>query len=326
MRRRTKIMVVAVVAVILALVAGLTSTVFANGSEDGADTTDNSSASTFASKVATVLGLDESQVADALKQARQEMQGEVVGNLLDKAVEKGLITQDEADQIEAWWQSRPDALANLGLGKPGLGIGLGWGVVANGLGETFTGKVATILGLDVSQVTAAFQQAGQEMRSEAIQNFLDKAVADGKITQDEANQIETWWQGRPEALAKLGVGMRARLCLRWGVAGGDLAETFTSKVATALGLDESQVTDAFKQARQEMQSEAVQNFLDKAVENGKITQDEANQIETWWQSRPDALSKLGAGNGLLPRNGGCQRQGGGGGGMGRGFGMMGPGF
>ena len=34
---------------------------------------------------------------------------------LDKAVEKGLITQDEADEIEDWWLSRPEA-----VGRPVL--------------------------------------------------------------------------------------------------------------------------------------------------------------------------------------------------------------
>jgi len=232
-RKRTKILVIAVVVVILALIAGLATTVLAGESGGGTDTGDNSSAPTLASKVATILGLDESEVTDAFQQARQEMQGQAVDNLLDKAVEEGLIDQGEADQIMEWWQNRPEALGKLGLGAGG------------------------------------------------------------------------------------------RLCLRWGLAGNGLGETFISKVATILELDESEVADAFQQARQEMQGQAVDKLLDKAVEKGRITQDESDQIMEWWQNRPEALSKLGLGKGFLPRNGGCQPHQGKG--MGRGFGMMSPG-
>lgn len=99
-------------------------------------------------------------------------------------------------------------------------------------------------------------------------------------------------------------------------------QTFISKVANILGLPEEQVADAFKQARQEMQDEALQNWLQKLVDEGKITQEEADEYLEWWQSRPDI--DLGPGKGFQLR-GGCGH-GHRGGGMGRGLGPMGPGF
>jgi hypothetical protein len=33
--------------------------------------------------------------------------------------------------------------------------------------------------------------------------------------------------------------------------------------------------------------EALDNYLQKLVDDGKITQEEANQFKTWWESRPD---------------------------------------
>jgi hypothetical protein len=100
------------------------------------------------------------------------------------------------------------------------------------------------------------------------------------------------------------------------------AQTFISKVANILGLPEEQVADAFKQARQEMQDEALQNWLQKLVDEGKITQEEADQYLEWWQSRPDINFGLGDGFQLW---GGCGH-GHRGGGMGRGLDPMGPGF
>lgn len=68
----------------------------------------------FISKVAGTLGLTEEEVADAIEQARQEMRDEVFGQRLDKAVENGLITEDEAAEIQEWWDNRPAALDKLG--------------------------------------------------------------------------------------------------------------------------------------------------------------------------------------------------------------------
>lgn len=41
-------------------------------------------------------------------------------------------------------------------------------------------------------------------RQEMMQNRITEAVTDGTITQDEANQIKTWRDSRPAAMEKLG--------------------------------------------------------------------------------------------------------------------------
>ena len=78
--------------------------------------------STFISKVASILELDEDTVSDAFEEARSEMADERVEAMLDAKVEKGLITQDQADEYLEWFQDRPDD--GLGLFK-GHGRG-GW--------------------------------------------------------------------------------------------------------------------------------------------------------------------------------------------------------
>jgi len=74
----------------------------------------------------TGVALDSGQLKAALEQARSEMQDETLQNWLQGLVDKGKITQSEADQLLKWWQSRPDIeLPLLGLG--GHGGGTMWG-------------------------------------------------------------------------------------------------------------------------------------------------------------------------------------------------------
>ncbi|MGA8848366.1 MAG: hypothetical protein WB564_00860 [Dehalococcoidia bacterium] len=56
---------------------------------------------------------------------------------------------------------------------------------------------------------------------------------------------------------------------------------------TGVAIDSGQLKDALEQARSEMQNEALKSWLQNLVDNGKITQQEADQYLEWWQSRPD---------------------------------------
>ena len=85
--------------------------------EDGGD----SKVGKFTSRVAEILGLDEAQVEDAMKQAWQEFRDEAMQSKLESLVEKGRITQEQADEYLDWHQSRPEILA--GFGKSGFGYG-----------------------------------------------------------------------------------------------------------------------------------------------------------------------------------------------------------
>ena len=56
---------------------------------------------------------------------------------------------------------------------------------------------------------------------------------------------------------------------------------------TGNAIDPQQLNDAFAQAQSEMQAEVMQNRLQNLVEQGEITQEQADQYLEWWQSRPD---------------------------------------
>jgi hypothetical protein len=83
---------------------------------------DNESAgspwSSFASRVASILGLDEATVQDAFDQATSDMQDEAL---------QGQITQEQADEYYTWYQSRPEGMPFGGFGGRGFGRGGMWG-------------------------------------------------------------------------------------------------------------------------------------------------------------------------------------------------------
>ena len=78
--------------------------------EAGGTSTD-SPIKSFASRVATILGLDETKVQDAMNQAATQLQDEGLQRKLDAMVKQGRITQEQADQLKQWYQSRPKVLS-----------------------------------------------------------------------------------------------------------------------------------------------------------------------------------------------------------------------
>jgi len=56
---------------------------------------------------------------------------------------------------------------------------------------------------------------------------------------------------------------------------------------TGVAIDSEQLKDALDQAQSEMRDEALESRLQNLVDEGKITQEEADQYLEWWQSRPD---------------------------------------
>jgi len=56
---------------------------------------------------------------------------------------------------------------------------------------------------------------------------------------------------------------------------------------TGTALDPEQFKAALEQAQGELQEEALESRLQDLVDNGKITQEEADQYLEWWQSWPD---------------------------------------
>ncbi len=72
------------------------------------------------SRVASILGLEESQVQDAFDQAVAEMRAEKIQARLDALEESGRITPEQRDDLEDWMNAMPEGLTH-GFGVPGFG-------------------------------------------------------------------------------------------------------------------------------------------------------------------------------------------------------------
>ena len=93
------------------------------------ETNGDSPLRSFVSRVASILGLEEAQVQDAIDQAAGEMQDEALQSRLDSLVEGGRLNQEEADEQWEWYQSRPDSISPgiPGFAGPGHHGGKMWG-------------------------------------------------------------------------------------------------------------------------------------------------------------------------------------------------------
>jgi len=107
------------------------------------------------------------------------------------------------------------------------------------------------------------------------------AGSDGSSTSDDQNQIADRYQA-----------LLDRACAIY-------------QEKTGVAIDSEQLKDALDQAQGELQEEALESRLQDLVENGKLTQEEADQYLEWWQSRPDievplpGLGGHGPGRGMM---------------------------
>jgi len=127
-----------VVVVCILLIGGIVGGVIAAADDSASDTEDQTAPSDRYQVLldracaiyqeSTGVAIDSEQLKDALDQAQGELRDEALETRLQKLVDEGQMTQEEADQYLEWWQSRPDIEAPLpGLGGPGPGGGMMWG-------------------------------------------------------------------------------------------------------------------------------------------------------------------------------------------------------
>lgn len=133
MKRKLIILPVAATMIVVGIFTA--GAVMAQGNDtNGTDTTP--AVQSFASRVASILGLDETTVQNAMDQAHKDMQDEAMKAKLDAMVEQGRLTQEQADSYYQWYQDRPEGLQ--GFGGPGMGFdGYGHGMRGEGPGFGF---------------------------------------------------------------------------------------------------------------------------------------------------------------------------------------------
>ena len=105
-----------------------------------------------------------------------------------------------------------------------------------GPGHGLMARVAEILGINQQDLENAFKQAASEQREAAMDARFDKLVADGKITQQEADALKAWQAAKPD-VPMLG----GRLIL-----GGEKADALLQKLLDEGKITQSQI-DAYKE-------------------------------------------------------------------------------
>ncbi len=120
MSKRMKILVSVLVAILLLTMGGVAAVM----ADDGSTATDNETARKgIQARIAKNLGVTEEELANAFKQAWQEMRQEAFIRCLDKALENERITKSDYDAIIGWWEARPEVVDSLfphALGAPAL--------------------------------------------------------------------------------------------------------------------------------------------------------------------------------------------------------------
>ena len=58
----------------------------------------------------------------------------------------------------------------------------------------------TGVAIDAQELKKAFTEAGQAIKDEALDNYLQKLVDDGKITQEQADAFKAWLESKPTML------------------------------------------------------------------------------------------------------------------------------
>ena len=131
-------------------------------------------------------------------------------------------------------------------------------------------RVAGTLGTDVESTTGAMEQVAGEMQGEALEAKLQQAIDNGRITEDEAQEYRNNWEEGGWA----GKGFLFR---------GIDTQAYADRVGAMLEVDGEAVSGddvaaAIEQAKEDIQSEALEARLQAAIESGGITEEEAEEI------------------------------------------------
>ena len=115
------------VAVILVGAIGVAGLVLKPGDDDGWKRGGrlSSASPTTVDRAAGILGVEPEEMQAAVIEARREQANEAYRAKLDRMVEAGKLTQEEADSRYSWFQDRPDEdLGRLGWRRSGDGRGM----------------------------------------------------------------------------------------------------------------------------------------------------------------------------------------------------------
>jgi hypothetical protein len=249
-------------------------------------------------RVAEILGIDQQNLENALKQAQMESRDETLdarlqeliaeGTLtqeqanefkswmaakpdvpmvppgqLNEALEKGIITQEQVDQLKAWTESKPDI--------PGIMPTMGERLVEEGI---ITQQQADEYKAWVESRPADIPQVGPRQLKQLLDN--------GEITQEQMDAFKAWMEARPE-MPKIRPELRQNVVAKLQ----DNRDALITRVAAILNIGKEDLENAFKQAQNELREKSLGTRLQELVSQGQWTQQQADQYKAWIKARPD---------------------------------------
>ncbi len=169
---------------------------------------------------------------------------------------------------------------------------------------TFMDRVAQIAGVDSGKLKGAFKEASKEE--------VDQKVADGKLTQSQANEIKA----KIENEEFRGPGFGGRMGMRGGK---EMMKDKHAQVAEFLGMSQEELRSSIREDRKTLLTIAkekgktedqLKSFLStefdeniaQAVKDGKITQTQADNMKS---QKDTMISNMI--NGVKPHRGGMMR-------------------
>lgn len=141
-------------------------------------------------RVAQILNIDVQKLKDAFKQALTELHTEKQNTGLQNLVDKGKLTQDQADELKAWFDSRPDVPR---VGPKGLGLDqlLKDGKITQ---EQYDAYQAWQAAKPDVPLPAGQPGGGPRDPEAGLQNLVEN----GKLTQEQADSLKAWFDSRPD--------------------------------------------------------------------------------------------------------------------------------
>jgi len=103
MRKSPKFVLAAVLVAVM--VIGCTAGVALARDEDEAG---QGSGDALMTRVAEILDVDQQQLEDAFRQAKSEFREEALDSRLQRLIDEGTLTQEQAEEFKAWIEARPD--------------------------------------------------------------------------------------------------------------------------------------------------------------------------------------------------------------------------
>lgn len=138
--------------------------------------------------------------------------------------------------------------------------------------DDLAGRMAETLGTDAEATADAMASVSRQMFTEVLEEKLQDAIDDGRITEDQAQEYRDradsyqGWYG-------FGRGAKGFRSFKGGI-----SDEFADRVGEELGVDGGDVKDASEQALSDIGREALEVRLQNAVGDGRITQERADEI------------------------------------------------